>query len=93
MLDVALDNSAFLAKIPLIGDQLKDAASFVKDLRDRVSKTQGFFLSTAANDELKFTIDATIPNFVAKGSLGFFQVDATDDPAAPSFPRLSLLAC
>ena len=190
VLDVALDNSAFLAQIPLIGDQLKDAASFVKDLRDRVvnnfdqagnlttevlrqkiyeavgpgglnwlqdrngngvqiddvvlspgiinsatseirvditlaqsatlvdlpldfdlglpligleldggiqlkagfswnfgfgiSKTQGFFLSTAANDELKFTIDATIPNFAAKGSLGFFQVDATDDPTAPS---------
>ncbi|MEQ1831075.1 MAG: hypothetical protein ABL921_34325, partial [Pirellula sp.] len=85
LVDLPLD---FDLGLPLIGLELDGGiqikAGFNWNFGFGISKTQGFFLSTAVNDELKFTIDATIPNFAAKGSLGFFQVDATDDPTAPS---------
>ncbi len=50
VLDKALDSQAFVAQIPLIGDQLKDAARFITDLRDRVSDN----LRTAGTQTITF---------------------------------------
>ncbi len=37
ILDVTIDNQALIAKLPLIGDALRDAVRFVGDIRDKIS--------------------------------------------------------
>ncbi len=37
LLDVAIDNQALIAKLPVIGDSLQDAVRFVGDLRDKIT--------------------------------------------------------
>jgi Ca2+-binding RTX toxin-like protein len=43
-----------------------------------VSDTDGFFLDTAAKNELNLALNLTIPNSTATGHLGFLQLDITD---------------
>jgi len=50
LLDTAIDNQVLRAKIPLIGDQLRDAARFVGNLRDKVVDN----LETAGAKTLSF---------------------------------------
>ena len=49
-----------------------------------VSRMDGFFWDTSAENELNVDVTATIPGFQAVGTLGFLQLDVTDDQADPS---------
>ena len=53
-------------------------AGFEWDLGFGISKSQGFYVSSAAKDELKIFLKASLPGFHAKGTLGFLQVDVDD---------------
>ncbi|MEQ1825056.1 MAG: SUMF1/EgtB/PvdO family nonheme iron enzyme, partial [Pirellula sp.] len=47
ILDTAIENQALLAKIPLIGDALRDAVRFVGDVRDKISDNLQIFGSNS----------------------------------------------
>jgi hypothetical protein len=56
-----------------------------------ISRSQGVFLNTNGRDgagnpapEIIADLELTIPGFDAQGRLGFLQLRAQDDPAAPS---------
>ena len=49
-----------------------------------VSRMDGFFLDTSAKNELNVDVTATIPGFQAVGTLGFLQLNVTDNQADPS---------
>ncbi len=53
-------------------------------LKFGVSRADGLFLDTSRSDELSFFIQAGMPNLNVTGSLGFLQVQATDNPSNPS---------
>ncbi len=43
ILDVAIENQALIAKLPLIGDALRDAVRFVGDIRDKITDNLAVF--------------------------------------------------
>ena len=49
-----------------------------------VSKADGFYLDTSAENEMAVQFEVTIPNFDATGNLFFLQLEAKDHPATPS---------
>jgi Ca2+-binding RTX toxin-like protein len=68
--------------IPGVGIELTGDANvglgFDFDLKLGVNKTEGFFIDTSANDELKINLNASTPGLNANGKLGFLNLNATD---------------
>jgi Ca2+-binding RTX toxin-like protein len=64
------------------GIHLQVAGTF--ELGFGLSRSDGFFIDTSAQDELQFQAIVTLPDFQATGTLGFLEVTATDHAAAPS---------
>ena len=89
-IDMKLGQSANLVNVPIGFDlgfpslgleldgrvQLK--VGFEWDLGFGISKSHGFYVSSAAKDELKISLEASVPGLHAKGTLGYMQVDARD---------------
>ncbi|MEF8756274.1 MAG: PKD domain-containing protein [Accumulibacter sp.] len=50
-----------------------------------LSKSDGFFLDTSAQDELTLRLGATIPGYHANGRIGFVNIEVHDDARDPSF--------
>ncbi|MBL8743785.1 MAG: hypothetical protein JNK04_21900, partial [Myxococcales bacterium] len=50
-----------------------------------LSKSDGFFLDTSAQDELTLMLGATIPGYHANGRIGFVNIEVHDDARDPSF--------
>ena len=68
--------------LPLIGldvdGQVQLDVGFDWELGFGLDKNKGFYLTTGVSDEIRVALMATIPNFSAKGKLGFLEVDVTD---------------
>ncbi|HAX80914.1 MAG TPA: hypothetical protein DCY88_35025, partial [Cyanobacteria bacterium UBA11372] len=68
--------------IPGVGIELAGDANvglgFDFNLKLGVNKTEGFFIDTSANDELKINLNASTPGLNANGKLGFLNLNATD---------------
>lgn len=59
-------------------------ADFRLDLGIGLSVEDGVYIDTSADNELELSIEATVPDLTAKGTLGFLQLDVSDDAASPS---------
>ncbi|MBI3463970.1 MAG: hypothetical protein HY000_13065 [Planctomycetes bacterium] len=68
LLDTALDNQAFIARLPLIGDALGDAVRFVGDLRDKIYDN----LQTAGAKSVDF-VQQKIYEALGPGGLGWLR--------------------
>ncbi|MFB2879851.1 calcium-binding protein [Floridanema aerugineum] len=68
--------------IPGVGLELSGDANvglgFDFNLKLGVNKTEGFFIDTSTNDELKIDLNAATPGLNANGKLGFLTLNATD---------------
>jgi autotransporter-associated beta strand protein len=65
------------------------AVGFTWDLAMGINR-DGFYLDTSPSNELQVELQATIPGLRAKGHLGFFQVDVSDDAQDPSSLGLTI---
>lgn len=59
-------------------------ADFRLDLGIGLSIDDGVYIDTSADNELQLSIEATIPGLTAKGTLGFLQLNVSDDAENPS---------
>jgi Ca2+-binding RTX toxin-like protein len=63
------------------GSKVKTDVGFSLKLGFGVNKDTGFFVDTAAKDELKVGLTTSLQNFNATGTLGFLQMEVTDSAA------------
>jgi Ca2+-binding RTX toxin-like protein len=63
------------------GSKVKTDVGFSLKLGFGVNKDTGFFVDTAAKDELKVNLTTSLQNFNAVGTLGFLQMEVTDSAA------------